>query len=186
MKKLFGSVQNFKSKRQEVMDKYEKEVQIVKRNYKEGSEYYNQRMKSLKEEREAAISSLKVAGLEEVNKELASIRSKIEGVDYTTVSPETEKLIARISKMTDAEKEMVMKNFKGSYQDKKMLCEAMQKPFIKVDDVIEDIDYLEKSLGGYFKNYAPETYNHKCIEHGAMFETFETKQKATFFDRSIL
>ena len=173
MKKLFESVQNFKTKRQEVMDKYEKDLQIVERNFKKGSDYYNQRMKSMQEERDAAISLLKATGLEEVKQELASIKSRIEKVDYTTVSPETEKLIARIGKMTDTEKSMVLKNFKGSYQDKKMVCEAMQHPFVKIDDVMEDFEYLEESLNGYFKNYSPDSYNHKCIEHGAMFEAFE-------------
>ena len=130
-------------------------------------------MKSLKEERDAAISLLKATGLEEVRQELATVRSRIEKVDYTSISPETEKLIARISKMTDTEKAMVLKNFKGSYQDKKMVCEAMQQPFVKVDDVMADFSYLEESLEGYFKNYTPDSYNHKCIEHGAMFDTFE-------------
>ena len=77
--------------------------------------------------------------------------------------------------MTDTEKEMVMKNFKGSYQDKKMLCEAMQQPFVKVDDIMDDFKYIEDSLNSYFKNYTPDSYNHKLLEHGAMFEAFEEK-----------
>lgn len=55
MKKILESVQNFKTKRQEAMDKYERDLQVVERNFKKGSDYYNERMKSLKEERNAAI-----------------------------------------------------------------------------------------------------------------------------------
>lgn len=112
-------------------------------------------------------------GLEEVKQELATIRSRIEKVDYTNISPETEKLIARFGKMTDTEKAMVLKNFKGLYQDKKMVCEAIQQPFVKVDDVMADFEYMEESLTGYFTNYSPDSYNHKCIEHGAMFSAFD-------------
>lgn len=173
MKKIFESVQNFKTKRQEIIAKYEKDLQVVERNFKKGSDYYNERMKSMKEERDAAISLLQATGLEEVKKELATVRSRIEKVDYTSISPETEKLIGRIGNMTDTEKAMVLKNFKGSYQDKRMVFEAMQQPFMKVDDVMEDVEYLEESLNDYFKNYSPDSYNHKSIEHGAMFETFE-------------
>ena len=54
-----------------------------------------------------------------------------------------------------------------------MLCEAMQQPFVKVDDVMADFEYLEESLTGYFTNYSPDSYNHKCIEHGAMFDTVD-------------
>ena len=175
MKNILESVQNFKTKRQEAIENYKRTMAIVNRNYIKGSDKYKERVKSLKEERDTTISSLKAAGLATLEQEMTSIRGSITKIVGIAPSEEMERAISKLKGMTDIEKNIMYEQLKenASYMDMKMLNAAMGKPFATVDGLLEDLDYMEQSLRNYFNDYVAGSYRCLDIEYGASLNALD-------------
>lgn len=173
MKKVFESVQNYKNARLEAIEKYNTAMKWVDQNYIKNSERYNERVNTLKAERDAAITAFKKVGLETAQQEFEKIKEQVQKVVSITPTEDIERILSRVGKMTELEKNLVLEQHKGSYMDSKILHEAMGKPFTTIDDVMENLVYVEAEVNNYFRNYVADSYRCKDIEHGALFDTVD-------------
>lgn len=170
MQKILTVVQEFQKGYQEAKEQYKKTMEIVDKTYIKDSDKYKERAKALKDERDAQINALKKVGLAMVEQEFASMKGRITKIVGVAPSEDMEKAISKLKGMTDMEKNMLYTQLKenASYMDMKMLNEAMGKPFARVDDLMVDMDHVEKSLNDYFNNYVANSYRCLNIEHGAL------------------
>lgn len=154
---------------------YTKTVSHIKANYKEGSELYNTAMKTAQDALKTSVDNVRIKNREMYMKDFEDVRKAIRRAVSVAPSSEVVGMLPLISegRFSKTELDGIIERYKGNYLDQKMIHKAMKIPFQSVEDIMDELESLEKPLNDYF-NSGCGSYMDALMKNGEWIQRVDT------------
>lgn len=167
IKNTLKAVNEYAEARKQALEVFKQAESYITSNYIEGSAAFETAMRTARTAMNSAVDVVLTENKQTVMKDFEEARKAIQEVVATAPSQDAMNMISVINsgKLNQSEIQMILNQFKGNYIDSKMLHDAAGIYFENVEDLLAELDLIEKNIKDYFDGNGTG-YKAELIKHG--------------------